>query len=589
MSTKKQQPPHKGGTTANGRMSTLIQACDALVEEVKGLNLPPLSSVYTNMAQNEVANALIAHRIVSQYEVPVEADAAARKMQSIKDVIMRDAIQPRDTFRWRTLPPHLRARFIRAQNGLADFFRGFTLDYQLRFPTGETYVTASGETDLFFKLSQLEQWVVSPDLVDYCVEILLRNRSLLAVVKQRYRQKYGLRGMEILRDLRAHGAGTYDINTLRRKMVKFYFRATTTLGRVSRVTTVPKNNTEDRVISCEPLWNMICQLSYGASLRAQLKKRLGVDLTVTQNVHRALIRSGKATIDLSKASDLNLMSVLRALWPPKQYKLLERLRSGLFELPNGEIHPVAMFAPMGCGCTFEVMTLTLLMHARVFDPGASVFGDDIIIEKTSAGAFIDFIESMHWKVNVNKSFVDGDFRESCGAFCDLRSQTFYRSYDLPRPHDLPSLMLFAHKVLRLAYVSNGSLRSILLRNYAKMALLMPRDSFMVIDKRSLDFNQPLTDFVVYIPREWIGSLSSSPRSRAQRCLEKFWQRPIQLTHRHSVGYDRLEIQVVDTTATAAFLRRGTSYEPILRKALRVQVVERWTGTPLRGILMASVL
>lgn len=589
MSTKTKQPPHKGGRTANGRMSILLEACDAMVEEVKELKLPPLSAAYAKMARNEVANALISHRIVSQYCVPIESDATARKTRSIEDVIMRDKSQPRETFRWRDLPPHQRKHFMLAQNGLTDFFRGFTLDYQLRFPTGETYVSASGETDLFFKLSKLEQWVVSPDLVDYCVEILLRNRSLLAVVKQRYRQKYGSRGHAILRKLRDLGAETYDVNTLRRKMVKFYFRATTTLGRVSRITTVPKNNDEDRVISCEPLWNMICQLSYGASLRVQMKKYFGIDLSTTQNVHRALIRSGRATIDLSKASDLNLMSVLRVLWPNKQYRMLERLRSGLFELPNGNIHPVAMFAPMGCGCTFEVMTLTLLAHARVLDPGASVFGDDIIIHQSHANKFIDFLETMGWRVNVNKSFVDGHFRESCGAFCDLRSQTFYRSYDLPRPQCLSSAKIFAHKVLRLAYAANGSLRKILLRNYAKIVIKMPRDSFMAIDARSLDFSLPLSDHVVYIPREWLGSLLSTPKSRAQRCLEKFWQRPIQLTHRHVVEYERLNIQVVDATATAAFLRRGTSYEPILRKAPGVQVVERWTGTPLRGILMASVL
>lgn len=589
MSTKKQQPSYKEGTTANGRLATLLEACDTLFEEVAALKLPSLSSSYTHMAQNEVANALISHRIVSQYCVPIEADAAARKKRSIEDVINRDRAQPRETFMWRSLPPHLRTHFLRAQKGLTDFFRGFTLDYQLRFPTGETYVTASGETDLFFKLSQLEQWTVSPDLVDYCVEILLRNRSLLAVVKQRYRQKYGSYGHDVLRRLRDLGAETYDINTLRRKMVKFYFRATTTLCRVSRVTTVPKNNTEDRVISCEPLWNMICQLSYGASLRVQLKKYFGIDLTVTQNVHRALIRSGKATIDLSKASDLNLMSVLRALWPPKQYRMLERLRSGLFELPDGGIYAVGMFAPMGCGCTFEVMTLTLLIHARIFDSGASVFGDDIIIDAEQADAFIDFIESMHWKVNVNKSFVDGHFRESCGAFCDLRSQTFYQSYDLPRPTCLSSVKVFLHKVLRLAYASNGTLRDILVRNYAKIAVKMPRDSFMAIDRRSLDFRLPLTDYIVYIPCSWLGSLSSTPRSRAQRCLEKFWQRPIQLTHRHVVKYDRLVIETVDVTAAAAFLRRGTSYQPILRTAFGVEVVERWSGTPLRSVLMASVL
>jgi hypothetical protein len=82
---------------------------------------------------------------------------------------------------------------------------------------------------------------------------------------------------------------------------------------------------------------------------------------------------------------------------------------------DGEYHVLKKMSSMGNGYTFELMTLILTAISRTLDPAATVFGDDIIIAKDCAPRLIELLQEVGWVVNLDKSFVEGPFRESCGA------------------------------------------------------------------------------------------------------------------------------------------------------------------------------
>lgn len=570
----------------------ILGVVDEFVAQVKALKLPPLGPEYQTLPSDRLHEALVAHRVVKRYEVPNPQVAALRKQKSIDAVLEYDR-NGWVKFDYRQLPHPVRRDFLLSKEWLRVFFRDFTHTYALRFPSNETYVSARGMTDLFHKLRDTRQWHVSPDLVGYCVEILMRNRALLSVVKQRFREKHGIRGKLALRDLsRAWKAERSTWVGYRKEAIRFMFRACTSLTRVSRVTTVPKDNKSDRVITCEGLWTMVCQLSYAASLRTHMKRVLGFDLETRQDVHRALIRAGGATIDLSKASDSNWMCVLRELFPATQYRWLERMRTGVFEVKTNDgvsYHPLRMFAPMGCGCTFEVMTLVLLSHVRVLDSGGSVFGDDIIISTDKAERLITNLEAQGWRINVNKSFTKGNFRESCGAFADLRRNKLLLSYDFVRPTTFSECCTIAHKMLQIGNaLPKGRLRSIFVDFYARLHDVFPNDAYLERWSGMYRASAGLVERGFYY-------LADEPPVRrttaVTRELAKFWQRPVYaswVTVSRSVTQSPKRLAC--PTTVCVFLRRGKSYDiPTGRfKQHRVRM-DLEAGVCLTDVLLANVI
>lgn len=594
----------------NSTLAKSLKVFDRLVEATEALKLPKLSSEFSTLPTAQLKEALIAHRITSKYEVPSEAASKLRKTVSINKVLELDSRSP-TSFNWRDLESQHRRTFLHAQGLFREFFRGFQHTYKLRFPSGETFVSARGLTDLYFKLSQEQQWHISPELVDYAVEIIIRNRALLNVVRHRYRKHHGQRGVWLLRRLWAHWSrNDVSFHQKRKAAIRFMFKRCVRFTRISRVTTVPKNNKEDRVITCEALWTMICQLSYGYSLRVHMKKKLGIDLDFLQNVHRALIRAGNATIDLRTASDLNLMCVLRSLWPESQVRWLNRMRTGIFYMENDDVevyHPLRMFAPMGCGCTFEVMTLTLLLQGRVFDKGCSVFGDDIIISSEQAPAFCRYLETLHWAINEDKSFIHGNFRESCGAYASLETQELLLSYDFKRPEDLKEVFILAHKLVRLVrYLPKGRLRKHLIVAYMDLLRSLPRVSWVLETEWTHNLSAPLRDDVLFVTEAAMrrcGRVVVDPTTEVKfgywreaspgstpvsACLAEHWQRPV-VVNRVLMRFDKGRSLPDNPIGYAAIMKRGSVYEPTTKEAWRQYPCDAETGTPLNKVPLATVL
>jgi hypothetical protein len=72
-----------------------------------------------------------------------------------------------------------------------------------------------------------------------------------------------------------------------------------------------------------------------------------------------------------------------------------------------------------------------LSHANVFlvSRDVHVYGDDLIVPSTFANAVLDYLQKYNCKVNDSKTFIEGNFRESCGVDAyagDLVTPTYLR-------------------------------------------------------------------------------------------------------------------------------------------------------------------
>lgn len=190
----------------------------------------------------------------------------------------------------------------------------------------------------------------------------------------------------------------------------------------NKFTSVPKNAKTDRGICVEPTLNVFGQLGIGKCIREKLR-RTGVNLNsqlVNQKMAELAFDCGYATIDLSKASDtMSYVLVLDAL-PPAWFKLVDDFRSPKTCLPNKEFVELEKFSSMGNGYTFELETLMFLAAARTCVPRSkwdhiSVYGDDIIVPQEHAHELIEVLRYLGFNTNQSKSFLAGNFFESCGT------------------------------------------------------------------------------------------------------------------------------------------------------------------------------
>ena len=190
--------------------------------------------------------------------------------------------------------------------------------------------------------------------------------------------------------------------------------------------TVPKNTEIDRCCCKEPDLNMYLQKGVGNYIRRRLRFA-GIDLndqTRNQSLARIGSRDGSlATLDLSAASDSICTQLVFWCLPTLWYETLTALRSPV-TIIDGELHVNEMFSSMGNGFTFELESLLFYAIARAtaYHLGVSgvisVYGDDLIVPTGIAGYLISVLSFLGFETNVDKSFMDGSFRESCGGHYD---------------------------------------------------------------------------------------------------------------------------------------------------------------------------
>lgn len=140
-----------------------------------------------------------------------------------------------------------------------------------------------------------------------------------------------------------------------------------------------------------------------------------------------------ATIDLSEASDRVSNSLVRALFLnyPQIAEAIDSTRSRKASIPGYGVHRIAKFASMGSALTFPIESMVFLSiifysiskergvpvsekFVKQFLGKVRVYGDDIVVPTEYARSVIQCLEAFGFKVNSNKSFWTGKFRESCG-------------------------------------------------------------------------------------------------------------------------------------------------------------------------------
>lgn len=188
--------------------------------------------------------------------------------------------------------------------------------------------------------------------------------------------------------------------------------------------TVPKDGSKDRGCAKEASIPVALQLDVGAFLKDRLTL-FGVDLRTGQELHRTLALKASldglaATIDLSNASDTVAYGLVKLLLPSRWFTLFDSLRAPYTRV-EGDWVRLEKFSSMGNGFTFELETLIFWTLAETLREQSGTegtcyaYGDDLIVPTAMAEALLSALRFFGFTPNVQKTFLSGSFRESCGG------------------------------------------------------------------------------------------------------------------------------------------------------------------------------
>lgn len=203
----------------------------------------------------------------------------------------------------------------------------------------------------------------------------------------------------------------------------------------SSMSFVRKTRNIARSICTEPSLNMYYQLGLGAILERRLEEFFGISMALQQERNRNLACRGSldaslVTIDLESASDSISLGLCNMVLPESLLEILYKLRSARCRVNGQEVH-LEMMSTMGNGFTFPLQTLIFssvvvacgthrfgrnwLNRADSVVPKWGVFGDDIICPQEIARDVCRLLRLLGFRINSDKSFFEGPFRESCGG------------------------------------------------------------------------------------------------------------------------------------------------------------------------------
>lgn len=486
-----------------------VNACIHAFRESNLKDHLPLGPDYSFLDHQLATEALQLHRLVKKFEIPSDEHSTDRAADSIADVLAHDfagltSFEPGADKELSGLVRHILYNAKRTLNEALANYR-FSIS-NLELTSGETFVSARGDTSVYAKLRDVKQWAVTADCFDLAAELVFQSPLLLHAAKRHFKAfldskvtaeiVYRLDGDPVkigeykrwlhqmyheklwdtaVKTAQSHSfktQGAYD-RFVGLENLKLKLKCFVTIQPGSRVTTVPKDNDKDRVILCECWLNMLVQRTIAGSIRKIIQDQYGIDLKKSQDLHGLLISDlQNVTIDLKNASNSVWFSVVK--WLMERTKLLTHLtasRCGLIKVGD-DLHRLNMLSPNGNGFTFEVLTLVLLCVARECDSFAHVYGDDIIIDADVAPQYLEVIEYMGFMVNTTKTFLNGNFRESCGSFF---CEGYIISYDLHYAEDVVDAITLVNKIGLMAYATDSMLASLWLTLHKELLSKCPRN------------------------------------------------------------------------------------------------------------------
>jgi hypothetical protein len=210
-----------------------------------------------------------------------------------------------------------------------------------------------------------------------------------------------------------------------------------------KVVLVPKTLKSPRVIAEEPLCMQYAQQGIRSAIYRLLESDDDFSGRINfrdQSINQSLAMAGSldgqlVTIDLSDASDRVPRDLALRMFRSNRdlHDSIDACRSTHASLPDGRrIGPLGKFASMGSALCFPVEAMyfyTICVVACLQKDGLPVtfqnvkstfgkihvYGDDIVVPLTYAESVLEHLQKYNCKVNHNKTFVTGRFRESCGA------------------------------------------------------------------------------------------------------------------------------------------------------------------------------
>ena len=223
----------------------------------------------------------------------------------------------------------------------------------------------------------------------------------------------------------------------------------------SRLIAVPKTQKAPRLIAAEPTCNQWTQQNVKNYLTRQVRLSfLGNSIDFKRQdlsqraAHLGSVDGRSATVDLSAASDRVSCYLVERVFRAN-VSLLEafagsrtRFIRQSIDRKSPQLHKLRKFSSMGSALTFPVQSI--LFYSLVVGVGYAlsrtrrqqrtmgravrptqrsvarigrlvrVYGDDLIFPVEWVPRVVELFEHLHLKVNQDKTFAEGNFRESCG-------------------------------------------------------------------------------------------------------------------------------------------------------------------------------
>lgn len=206
---------------------------------------------------------------------------------------------------------------------------------------------------------------------------------------------------------------------------------------------VPKTQKGPRLIASEPTCNQWCQQAARDFLATTIRRSyIGRSIDFSrQDLSGALalaasVDKSLATVDLSSASDRlscwlverlfrGNHSLLSAFIASRTRYIINRL-----DKKSPKLYKLRKFASMGSALTFPVQSIVFYMicvSAGILAEGRTcgsirrigrqvrVYGDDLIVPVEWMPVLKRLLELLYLKINLAKTFTEGNFRESCGT------------------------------------------------------------------------------------------------------------------------------------------------------------------------------
>ncbi len=208
-----------------------------------------------------------------------------------------------------------------------------------------------------------------------------------------------------------------------------------------KVITVPKTLKTPRIIAVEPTCMQYVQQGILHAIEEAISEfdtPRNLISWVSQTPNQELAQKGSisgslATLDLSEASDRVSNQHVRSLLRNHRHLLeaVDACRSRKADVPGHGVIRLAKFASMGSALCFpfEAMVFATVIFLGIeqklnrhltrsdiksFHGKVRVYGDDIIIPVEFVNSVVNELEAFGFRVNTDKSFWTGMFRESCG-------------------------------------------------------------------------------------------------------------------------------------------------------------------------------